>query len=61
MGEMWIRVKLRKAGSPCPHHLGRRAVDVDEYLIPPQSEAVGTRTRDQRIKSPLLYRLSYSP
>ncbi len=25
------------------------------------SEAGGTRTRDQRIKSPLLYRLSYSP
>lgn len=25
------------------------------------SEAAGTRTRDQRIKSPLLYRLSYSP
>ncbi|GEM_PF-6226229 len=25
------------------------------------SEAVGTRTRDLRIKSPLLYRLSYSP
>ncbi len=26
----------------------------------PVSEAAGTRTRDQRIKSPLLYRLSYS-
>ena len=25
------------------------------------SEAGGTRTRDQRIKSPLLYQLSYSP
>jgi hypothetical protein len=25
------------------------------------SGAVGTRTRDQRIKSPLLYQLSYSP
>ena len=26
-----------------------------------RSEAGGTRTRDQRIKSPLLYQLSYSP
>jgi hypothetical protein len=26
-----------------------------------RSEAAGTRTRDQRIKSPLLYQLSYSP
>jgi hypothetical protein len=28
---------------------------------PSESEAVGTRTRDLRIKSPLLYQLSYNP
>ena len=39
----------------------RKPLEIRDLRAFRVSGAVGTRTRDQRIKSPLLYLLSYSP
>ncbi len=43
------------------HVLGTNCQGCDQYVPLPLGGSGETRTRDQRIKSPLLYRLSYRP
>jgi hypothetical protein len=52
---------LRPKYGSLPRKNARKLLELRKLRAFDMSEVVGTRTRDLRIKSPLLYQLSYNP